>query len=114
VTVAARGRADRSLAEALGYRASDYARLEGEIGDYDFVLNTVPARVLQDAMLCCISPEALLLELASPPGGFDRSLVENIGLRVLWAPGLPGKSAPRSAAGLMQEAVYAAIREQEE
>ena len=114
VTVAARGRADRSLAEALGYRALSYAALEGEIGDFDFLVNTVPARVLADAMLCCVSPEALLLELASPPGGFDRNLAENIGLHALYAPGLPGKCAPRSAARLMQQAVYAAIREQEE
>ena len=114
VAVAARAKGDRAMAAALVEEALDYAELEGRIGDFDFIVNTVPARVVTEAALCCVSPEALLLELASPPGGFDRALAENIGLRILAAPGLPGKCAPASAAALMREAVYAAIREQEE
>ena len=114
VTVAARSAKDRAMAEALGCRATDYAGLERVLGDMDFIVNTVPARVLPEGLLCLISPDALLLELASPPGGFDRSLAENIGLRALAAPGLPGESAPESAARLLQKAVYAAIEEQED
>lgn len=114
VWVAARGAADRAFAAALGYEPLEYEQLEGLIGDFDWIVNTVPAPVLREAALCCVSPEALLLELASPPGGFDRHLAENIGLRVLAAPGLPGTYAPRSAALLMRDGVYAAIREQEE
>ena len=114
VTAAARGRRDRAMAEALGCRAVDYGGLEGLLGDFDFIVNTVPARVMNEGMLCLIRPDALLLELASPPGGFDRSLAANIGLQVLDAPGLPGETAPRSAAMLLQKAVYAAIEEMEE
>ena len=114
VTVAARGRRDRAMAEALGCRALDYGALESVLGDLDFIVNTVPARVLTEGMLCLIRPETLLLELASPPGGFDRTLAANIGLRVLAAPGLPGETAPLSAARLLQKAVYAAIEEMEE
>ena len=114
VTAAARGRRDRAMAEALGCRAVDYGALEGLLGDFDFIVNTVPARVMNEGMLCLIRPDALLLELASPPGGFDRSLASNIGLQVLAAPGLPGETAPRSAAMLLQKAVYAAIEEMEE
>lgn len=114
VTVAARGKRDRAMAEALGCRAVDYPALDSVLSDFDFIVNTVPARVLTEGMLCLIQPEALLLELASPPGGFDRSLAENIGLHALAAPGLPGETAPYSAARLLQKAVYAAIEEQEE
>ncbi len=94
VTAAARKRADRAEAEALGLHALDYGALEGIAGELDYVINTVPARVLSDALLCCLPGDALLLELASPPGGFDPLLAKNIGLRVLAAPGLPGTSAP--------------------
>ena len=87
---------------------------EGVLDGFDFILNTVPARVLTDPMLCCLAEGALLLELASPPGGFDRTLAENIGVRVLAAPGLPGKTAPYSAAELIRDEVYQIIREQEE
>ena len=114
VSVAARSARDRAMAAALGYGAVAYPALESAIGDFDFIVNTVPARVLSDAALCCVSPQALLLELASPPGGFDRVLAENIGLHALAAPGLPGKCAPYSAALLLRDAVYAALEEQED
>lgn len=114
VSVAARGRRDRAMAEALGCRAFSYEELEHCLGDMDFVVNTVPARVLSEGMLCLIRPEALLLELASAPGGFDRELAQNIGLQVLIAPGLPGETASRSAAELLRKAVYAAMEEMEE
>ncbi len=102
------------MAEALGCRALDYGGLEAALGDFDTIVNTVPARVLTEGMLCLIRPEALLLELASPPGGFDRTLAVNIGLRALAAPGLPGETAPLAAARLLQKAVYAVIEETED
>ena len=114
VSVAARGRRDRAMAEALGCRAFAYEELEHCLGDMDFLVNTVPARVLPEGMLCLVRPDALLLELASAPGGFDRELAQNIGLQVLSAPGLPGETAPLSAAELLKKAVYAAMEEMEE
>ena len=114
VTVAARSARDRAMAEALGCAAADYAGLDGILGDFDFIVNTVPARVLTEGMLCLIRPDALLLELASPPGGFDRTLAQNIGLHAVAAPGLPGETAPEAAALLLRQAVYAAIEETEE
>lgn len=114
VSVAARKEADRAMAAALGAQALDFPALEGAMEDFDFLVNTVPARVLTDAMLCCVSDKALLLELASAPGGFDMTLAENIGLHALAAPGLPGKYAPQTAAELMREAIFSAIREQNE
>lgn len=111
---AARSASDRAMIEALGLHALDYAGLEGELAGFDVIVNTVPARVLSDAMLCLVPEDTLLVELASPPGGFDRTLAENIGLRVLHAPGLPAKSAPKSAAALMKRTVCALLEEGEE
>ena len=112
VTVAARSRTARAEAAALGLGSVDYALLETEMSAFDFVVNTVPARVLTDAMLCMAGEGALFMELASPPGGFDRTLAENIGLHVVAAPGLPGKYAARSAAALIKSTVYNVLREQ--
>ena len=106
VTLAARSAKDRAAARALGFSALDYPRLEGEIGSFDFIVNTVPANVISDAMLCCVQADTPLIELASPPGGFDRNLAENIGLKCIHAPGLPGKCSPWSAALLTREAIY--------
>lgn len=112
--VAARNGADRALAETLGIKAYSYEALEGKIGDFDFIVNTVPDRVITESMLCCCESGTEIMELASPPGGFDKNLAGNIGLYVLPAPGLPGKSSPYTGAILMKKAVYEAIKEQED
>ena len=114
VTVMARKAADRALIAELGYTPLEPEALEGRIGDFDLIVNTVPARVLSDAALCCVAPEALLLELASPPGGFNRDLARNIGLRALIAPGLPGQYSPLAAARLMRREIEAALEEGKE
>ena len=108
VTVAARREESRAEAEALGYRSAGFDELPG---GFDFVVNTVPERVFGEGFLCCLPERALLLELASPPGGFDRNMAENLGLRVIAAPGLPGRSAPASAAELMRRELRRAIKE---
>ena len=113
VCVAARRSDARAEAGALGAESCDFAALEERIGGFAYIVNTVPARVLDDAALCAAADGALLLELASAPGGFDRTLAENIGLRVLSAPGLPGRYAPRRAAEVLCEAIYASLEEGE-
>ena len=114
VGVAARSASGRSYASALGARAMDTGEIETAIGEYDIVVNTVPARVISDAALCAAKPGALLLELASAPGGFDGALAENIGLRVVYAPGLPGRRSPESAAELIRDAIYSSLDEEED
>ena len=53
-----------------------------------------------------VSPAAFLLDLASAPGGVDRAGAQELGLRVLSAPGLPGRTAPVTAAAAIRDAVY--------
>lgn len=114
VTVAARQAEARAMAAALGARSCTFGELESVMGEFEFIVNTVPARVIDDATLCMVKEGAVLLELASAPGGFDRKLAENIGLRSAAAPGLPGRCAPQSAAEVMCGAIYAALREGED
>lgn len=111
VAAAARREESRAEAEALGFDALPFDALPG---GFDFVVNTVPERVLGEDFLCCLPETALLLELASAPGGYDRNLAENLGLRCLAAPGLPGRSAPLSAAELMRREFHRAIKEERE
>ena len=114
VGVAARRAEARVMAAAVGAESFPFDELESRIGGFDFIVNTVPARVLDDGALCAAAEDALLVELASAPGGFDRTLAENLGLHVIAAPGLPGKVAPLRAAELMREAIYASMQEGEE
>ncbi len=46
-------------------------RLQNVIGDYPLIINTVPALLLDAQMLAAVQPDALVLDLASKPGGDD-------------------------------------------
>lgn len=111
VTVAARREESRAEAEARGCESLPFKALNG---GFDYVVNTVPERVLGEAFLCCLPEHALLLELASAPGGYDRTLAENLGLRCLAAPGLPGRSAPQTAAERMLREMRRVMKEERE
>ena len=111
--VAARKAGDRAEAEAQGLRACAYGEIAALAGELDFAVNTVPAPVLDRPVLERIRPDALLLELASEPG-FDPALTDELGLRAVYAPGLPGKCAPCAAACLMRDTIQTVIREREE
>lgn len=99
VTVAARRAESRALAECQGYLSVDIINI---CGTYDVVVNTVPAPVLRGGF-----SGALCVELASAPGGWADDTP------VLYAPGLPGKYAPKQAALILREAIYETIREDE-
>ncbi len=106
VTVAAKSYEDLAWAAAYGHEA---VRLEGltcELGGFDLIVNTIPALVLPRQRLQWVSPAAFLLDLASAPGGVDRAGAQELGLRVLSAPGLPGRTAPVTAAAAIRDAVY--------
>ena len=97
VTVYARRPESRAWAEAEGCRSLEDP---GEGRGYDFLFNTVPEPILERAPEDC-----LCLELASKPGGFrDRR-------GVLPCSGLPGKTAPETAALVLKASIDRILKE---
>ncbi len=101
VTVAARRPASLAAIRALGLRARFYEDVPYK--RFRLLFNTVPARILKDDALTLLPKDALLIELASNPGGFDPEQAERLGLRMIQAPSLPGKYAPETAAEIIGE-----------
>ena len=56
---------DLAWAEAYGYGAERTDQLEGWLCNYDLIVNTVPALVLGEAELEDLSPDCLVIDLAS-------------------------------------------------
>ena len=106
VTVCAQGYADLAWAAAYGHETMWLEKLAWELGGYDLIVNTIPAQVLDRRRLGWVNPGAFLLDLASAPGGVDQAAAKERGLRVLQAPGLPGRTAPVTAAAAIRDAVY--------
>ena len=110
VTVTARKAGQLALAESMGCAPLPLYRLgQAEVG-WDLVINTVPLPILGRKQLAGTGAP-LLMELASPPGGFDMEWVEASGLRHIPAPGLPGKVAPAAAARAIRTTLYAMLEE---
>jgi dipicolinate synthase subunit A len=94
VTIAARKYSDRAWAQVSGYKTCDFSGIENTPEIYDVVYNTVPAPVLGKRFIEKVKHDCLMIDLASRPGGIDFSAAAELGIKVIWALGLPGKCAP--------------------
>ncbi|MDE7297384.1 MAG: hypothetical protein K2N94_00975 [Lachnospiraceae bacterium] len=77
--------------------------LAEELGRQDVIINTVPARLLGIELLKKLRRGALLVEIASQPGGFSPGEARECGVNAIFCPGLPGKYCPLGAAAAMAD-----------
>jgi dipicolinate synthase subunit A len=75
------------------------------------VVNTVPARVLDETHLAELAPGALVIDLASRPGGVDFEAAAALGVKVIWALSLPGKVAPVTSGKNIRDTIYNILQE---
>jgi dipicolinate synthase subunit A len=111
VTMAARGQTAFAWAEVMGHDCLDTGHLEGALGGFDVVFNTVPALVLPERRLRELPENCLCVDLASTPGGMDFDAAHKLGLNCLWALGLPGRVAPRTAGIILRDTIYHIMNE---
>lgn len=113
VTVSARKCSDLAWISVFGMKPVKTEELSAVIGDYDIIFNTVPAMVLNEGILKRVDPKTLIIDLASKPGGVDFSTAKDLGLKVIWSLGLPGKVAPITSGEIIKEAVVNILEEME-
>ncbi len=102
LSVAARNPVQLAEASLTGAQTISLEQLSDcELSSFDFIFNTIPAPILTSALLEQISPSALLLDLASAPGGFNLEEAKAMGRNAHLLLGLPGKYAPLSSAEKM-------------
>ena len=111
VTVSARNDGDKAYIRANGFDALDTRTLGPELADFDTIVNTVPVRIFGRERLAQIRPDALCLDLASRPGGFDFEAAKALDRNVVWALGLPAETAPETAGRIIGETVMNILRE---
>ncbi len=109
VTVAARSPAQRVWAESMGCEALGFGEAAAG-GKFDFVLNTVPATVFGKEEIAAFG-DAKLIELASPPYGFDFAGAEALGKEIALASGLPSRCAPVAAAEAIKDTIFNMLEE---
>ncbi len=78
--------------------------------NFDIILNTVPAKVIGKEELSYMDKKALIVDVASMPGGIDFKYAEENGYNVIHALGIPGKKAPLTVAKNMLNIVLNKIK----
>lgn len=111
VTATARTPSDLAWIRAYGYAATETSQIDGTLGGYDVIVNTVPARVMNEARLREVAPECVCLDLASKPGGMDFTAASRLGVRAMWALSLPGEVAPTTSGAIIRDTIYNILRE---
>ena len=111
VTATARRPEDLAWIRAYGYRALETGKLDGCLGAFGAVFNTVPSPVLGRVLLEQLPAGCLCVDLASVQG-IDLAAAESLGLPNVWARSLPGRLMPRTAAAVIRDAVYYILLEE--
>ncbi|MDD6808192.1 MAG: NAD(P)-dependent oxidoreductase [Oscillospiraceae bacterium] len=87
------------------YLATGYERFKNLAKEFDCVVNTAPALVLDEEKLKCLKKDCLLIEVASAPYGIDFNAADKLELKTIVAGSLPGKISPESAAKIILEEI---------
>jgi dipicolinate synthase subunit A len=82
-----------------------FDQLSKSLGEADVIFNTVPAMILTGEMLENVSTEAVIIDLASAPGGTDFQAANRLGIKAVLAPGLPGRVAPKTAGRILARTI---------
>lgn len=77
--------------------------LSSHVSDIDLLFNTIPTMIVTAQIIANIPNRAVIIDLASSPGGTDFRFADKRGIKALLAPGLPGIVAPKTAGRIMAD-----------
>lgn len=100
----------RALEQGLNPFYTD--RLKEMAPELDLVFNTVPKPILTPAVLAHLPSHAVIIDLASKPGGTDFRYAEKRGIQAHLAPSLPGIVAPKTAGRILANTLLRLVGQQ--
>lgn len=106
VACEARKNSDLAWIKAYGYEPIPIANLKENLSRFDVIINTIPYIILDKDNLENVRKDALVIDLASNPGGVDRDEIKKQNIKFIWALSLPGKVAPVTSAEFIKETLY--------
>lgn len=105
VTVCSNDTNELALVCALGFETIHLSNLWKNICCYEYIFNTIPACILNRKCLEKVSPNTLILDIASNRTGADYEAAEKLKINICFCPGLPGKYAGKSCAKYLTDYV---------
>ncbi|AJY76617.1 dipicolinate synthase subunit DpsA [Paenibacillus beijingensis] len=80
-------------------------------GNIDLLFNTIPTMIVTAQIITKLPSRAVIIDLASKPGGTDFRFAEKRGIKAMLAPGLPGIVAPVTAGRIIADCLGQLIME---
>ncbi|WP_334073370.1 MULTISPECIES: dipicolinate synthase subunit DpsA [Paenibacillus] len=112
VKVGLRRKADEARAVQMGWKPFVATDLTAYTSDIDLIFNTIPTMIVTAQMISKLPRHAVIIDLASAPGGTDFRFAEKRGIKALLAPGLPGIVAPKTAGIIIANALSQSVLEE--
>ncbi|SFF71090.1 dipicolinate synthase subunit A [Halobacillus alkaliphilus] len=106
VSVGVRSSKSAARVYEMGLTPIDMTNIQDFDLECDILLNTIPHLVVDASLIKQLPSHALILDLASKPGGTDFSYADKRGIKAILAPGLPGIVAPKTAGQIIADVVY--------
>ncbi|MBQ7357386.1 MAG: hypothetical protein IJW65_01475 [Clostridia bacterium] len=116
VTVSARRCDALSHAESIGCDtvrigdAGESEKFKAAIKQSHIIFNTVPSLIFKEEFLG-EKNNSVYIELASCPGGVDLRAARDSGMKIIFAPSLPGRYSPESAGSYIFDSIYQSLNE---
>ena len=117
ITVLARSEKALNEAKDLGYNAVDISSADNlneivaALDSSAVIFNTVPSVIIDREIIEKLRTRPLYIELASFPYGINSQAARELDFNIIYAPSLPGRYAPISAAEYIYQTVSAALEE---
>ncbi len=104
VTIFSRTKSKCARIKMLGY---DYLEMKHSqnLTKFDIIYNSVPHIIFDDSTLKNCRNDALIIDLASKPGGVDFEAAKSLGIKTIHALALPGKYSPKTAANITKQII---------
>lgn len=96
----------------MGFEPFYLKDLIRQVGNIDLLFNTIPTMIVTAQIIANLPSRAVIIDLASKPGGTDFRFAEKRGIKALLAPGLPGIVAPKTAGRIIAEVLSRLIMEE--
>ena len=106
VACEARKHSDLAWIKAYGYEPIPLSNLKENLNRFDIIINTIPYIILDKDNLDNVRKDALVIDLASSPGGVDRDAIKEKQIKFIWALSLSGKVSPVTSAEFIKETLY--------
>ncbi|WP_042160581.1 dipicolinate synthase subunit DpsA [Paenibacillus gorillae] len=90
-------------AAEMGFKPFYTSKLLEYTGNIDLLFNTIPTMIVTAQIIANLPSRAVIIDLASKPGGTDFRFAEKRGIKAMLAPGLPGIVAPKTAGRIIAD-----------